>query len=395
MTVNVGALKSDRAQLVSEMRAAMNDQAKWESLAKQVETIDATIAREERQMAFETAKPVAKDSLEGELREYNIGEALNQFANGRVEGRAAEIHQELVRGAGSVTKGLRIPISAFSGREQRAEIVTSTSIANQRFETLAPYAGPESVVLRSGARVLDGLSYGKIVIPVQTGSTDSNISWVPESGSVGLGDMAFSNVTLQPHTAGVYLKISRRALVTNSVGLRGVVSAELNKAMGRIIDQAVLVNAGGEAPKGITGTGGLVAATSTLETEVDMVAADLIDVLEAANNDGDTFFISHAVASAARKFRTLNKEPVPLEQQFYGKSVFVSNLLSGKTIVHARANDILVGYFNQSGAASVDVTIDTATYSSEGALKIAVHSDVDSNLLRSSASASWVTLGGS
>ncbi|NTF48507.1 phage major capsid protein [Rhizobium rhizogenes] len=394
--MNIHHLKSDRASLMQDARAAISagKNSEFESISKKIDETDAAILMEERMAAFDTAASshIARDSVEGQMPEYSISRAIEGFAVNRLEGREAEIHQAMARGAAKTT-GLRIPMAAFAGGvEKRAEIVTSTAIADQKFGDFAPFVGPDAVVLKAGARVLDGLGFGKVSIPIQTGSADANITWVPESGAVGLGDMQFSSVNLAPHTAGVYLKVSRRAQNTASIGLEGILRAELNKSMGRIIDSAILTNKGGQAPVGITGTGGLVAATASTSTEIDLAAADLIDVLELASNDGDTFFISHAVASAVRRMRTTDKLRIKQSDVFYDKAVFVSNLLAGKTIVHAKASDIVVGYFNQSGAASVDVIVDTATYSSEGALKLVVLSDLDVNLLRGGASAAWLNM---
>jgi HK97 family phage major capsid protein len=371
------------------MRAAMtaNDNAAFEELAKKVEGFDQEIAREERMAEYETQTATAAASLP-ELRQYSILRALSGYVNGKMDGLEGEVAQQLAANHNE-TRGFRIPLSALA--ETRAEITAAANPANanQAYGPYIPRLVADSVILKAGATVLDGLGYGKILLPTQTGGPDANIAWLAESGSAPLGDATFGSIALTPHTAGVYMKISRRALITNSIGLDALVRADTAAAIGRAIDQALLGTGSTNAPTGIRG---LVAATTTTETDFSLAAADLLSAIETANGEADTFVISHAIAAAARKFRTTDKLPVPLATLFYGKNVLVSNLLAGNTILAIKASDVLVGFFNKAGAASVDVTVDTATYSSEGALKLALFSDVDGNLKHGAGSAAWLDL---
>ena len=387
----IHTLRADRAQATTEMRAAMNanDNAKFEELAKQIEALDAEIAREARMAHFESQTASATAALP-ELRQYSILRAISGYVNGKMDGLEGELAQELARD--TETRGFRIPLTALA--ETRAEITAAGNPANadQKYGPFIPRLVADSVVLKAGATVLDGLGFGKILLPTQTAGADSNIAWIAESGSAPLGDAQFGSISMQPHTAGVYLKISRRALLTNSIGLEALVRADTAAAIGRAIDIAALGTSATNAPTGIRG---LVAATTTTETASDLVAADLLSAIEALNGNADTFVISHDVAAAARKRRTADGLPIPLSTLFYQKNVVSSNLLTGSTIIAAKASDILVGFFNKAGTASVDVVVDTASYSSEGALKLALFSDVDVNLSHGGGSAAWATVSGS
>jgi HK97 family phage major capsid protein len=364
-----------------------NDNAKFEEIAKKVEGFDQEIANEERMAAFENQTAAAAQNLP-ELRQYSILRALNGYLSGKMDGLEAEVAQTLAAQAGE-TRGFRIPLSALA--ETRAEIKTSANIADQKFDQFVPRLVADSVVLKAGATVLDGLGYGKVVLPRQDSGADAAIAWLAESGSAALGDATFSSISMSPHTVGVYQKISRRALVTESIGLEAIVRADTSAAIGRAIDIAALGTTATNAPTGIRG---LVNENATAETAIDLAAADLLTSLEALNQNGtDTFIVSNAVLAAARKKRTTDGLPIPLATQFYGLNVVGSNLLTGTTIVAVKASDMLVAFFNRAGAPSVDVVLDTATYSSEGALKLAFFSDVDFNLSHGAGSAQWVTIG--
>ncbi|ACM27996.1 phage major capsid protein [Rhizobium rhizogenes] len=386
---NINHLKSERAEIVSSMRDMIiaKNTAEFDIASKKVNELDLQINREERMAELDTATSAATYTPKVEAREYSILRALNGFVNGRMDGLEGELAKELAANSGSETRGFRIPLSAL---EQRAEIKTSANVADQKFGPFIPRLVADSVILKAGATVLDGLGYGKVVLPRQTGGADANISWLAESGSVALGDATFDSISLAPHTVGVYQKISRRALITESIGLEAIVRADTAAAIGRAIDIAALGATATNAPTGIRG---LLTENSTTETAIDMAAADLLTSIEALNGDADTFIVSNAVLAAARKKRTTDGLPIPLATQFYDKNVVGSNLLTGTTIIAVKASDLLVGFFNKAGTASVDVVIDTSTYSSEGALKIAFFSDVDFNLKNAGGSAQWVTIG--
>ncbi|SCB40773.1 phage major capsid protein [Rhizobium multihospitium] len=387
-------MRSERAALVTEMRAALSagKTPEFDKLAKDVEALDAKINAEERMAAYETARSVARDTLETELRSYSVSRALAGFLNGNLEGREAEIAQEL--GRGQSTRGLRIPLSAIADYEQREVTAAGNpAIADQKFGNLIPRLTPASTVIRSGATVLNGLGYGSIALPRFVGGPDAQIAWLPESGAAPQGNATFDNVVLQPHTAAVYLKISRRALVTNSIGLDAVLRADLNAALGRAVDSVALQGGQTNAPKGIMS---LITETTTASgADISDVAADLLAVLENANQNSDSavFYITNAVAQAARKLKTTDKLPIPLETNFFGRKPYVTNIATGQKVIAAVPSDILIGFWNQAGTApSVDIIIDTASYSSEGALKIVGFTDVDVGLKNGAASAAWADL---
>ena len=385
---NINTLKADRTQATTEMRAALNanDNVKFDDLAKQVEALDADIAREERMAQFETQ--TAQTAALPELRQYSVVRALKGYVDGKLDGLEGEVAAELASHSNE-TRGLRIPLSILA--ENRAEITAAANPGNadQKYGPFIPRLVADSVILKSGATTLEGLGYGRILLPRQTGGPDANIAWLAESGAAPAGDATFDSIALTPHSAAVFQKISRRALITNSIGLEAIVRADTAAAIGRTIDISVLGTSATNAPTGIRG---LLPATVSTETDIDMVAADLLSAIEAANGEADTFFISHAIAAAARKRRTTDKLPIPLSTLFYGKNVFASNLLTGSTIIAAKASDILVAYFNKAGAASVDVTVYISTYSSEGALKLVFFSDIDANLKSGAGSAAWADL---
>ncbi|QTG05493.1 phage major capsid protein [Rhizobium rhizogenes] len=387
---NINHLKSERAEIIAEMRGMLESgrTVEFDAAGKKITELDLAINREERMAQLDTAASAATYTPKVEAREYSILRALNGFVNnGRLDGLEAEISKSLAANSGTETRGFRIPLSAL---EQRAEIKTSANIADQKFGPFIPRLVADSVILKAGATVLDGLGYGKVVLPRQTGGADANIAWLAESGSAALGDATFDSISLAPHTCGVYQKISRRALLTESIGLEEIVRADTAAAVGRAIDIAALGASATNAPTGIRG---LLTENATTETAIDLAAADLLTSIEALNGSADTFIVSNAVLAAARKKRTTDGLPIPLATQFYDKNVVGSNLLTGTTIIAVKASDLLVGFFNKAGTASVDVVVDTSTYSSEGALKIAFFSDVDFNLKNAGGSAQWVTIG--
>lgn len=385
---NIAHLKTDRAALVSEAREALtaNDNAKFDAIGKKIEETDAAIAREERMVALDN-QVAAKAAAElPELREYSLVRALAGHIDGNLDGLEKEVHEEL-RANNVETKGLRIPIGFLT---EKREITTSANIADQKFGPFLPRLTPDSIVLQAGASTLEGVGYGKIILPVQTGGPDANITWLAESGAAPSGDATYSSISLTPHTSAVFQKISRRALITNSIGLENQVRADAIAAVGRVIDMSVLGTSVTNSPVGIRGQ---LAEDATTETLLDLAAADLLSAVENNNGSADTFFISNALAQAARKRRTTDGLPIPLSTLLYGKQVFATPFLTGNTVIAAKASDILVAYFNKAGAASVDVTVDTSTYSSEGALKLVYFSDVDTKLKYGAGSASWATLG--
>ncbi len=166
----------------------------------------------------------------------------------------------------------------------------------------------ESVVIESGARVINNLVGSPVTFPKQTGG--AKVFWVSDNAAITPSDLAFGQVKLTPHKAAALVQLSNSLLNQSNPSAEAVIRQDLAQGMGLAVDLAALRGPGSEnQPLGVSnipgintvtwGTGGNGAVLgNSLDLFEDMAYELAIDN---ALRGRLGFIFHHAVRRALRK----------------------------------------------------------------------------------------------
>ncbi len=384
---SIHKIKAERSEVVTEMRAALNagNQQKFDALAKDVEALDARINAEERMAAYETAKPVARDSVEGAMSAYSLRAAIDGVAEGKLTGLEAEVSAELSRNAPQ-TRGFRVPLSMVLGLEKRD--VTTTSAAgtiSSKFGPLISRLKPVSKVIGMGATVIQSEGFSPIELPRHL--TGSTAQWLAEGASVTASDPTFDQLSLSPTTVASQVVLSRRLLKTNSIGVDQILANDINYVVSNALDAAALNGTGtANQPKGIWTE---VAAT-TASPVISDTASDLMSAIELADNGTGAFLLTTSLAGDMRKVKDANERTIAIADQLHGYAYDVTNQAGAAVdrLTYGVWSDLVVATWG-----SVDLLVNPYKFSSSAALEISAFLDANLGTRHGAASFAWANIG--
>jgi HK97 family phage major capsid protein len=241
------------------------------------------------------------------LEGYSLTRAINQAANGRLDGIEAEASQEIARRSGRNPNGFFIPNSLLT--EKRGMSVTGGT--NQQFggalvatevrgflEALRPL----SKVIAAGATIFDGLS-SNISIPKLAAA--STVTWKAETAALDESVPQVAQVELSPKRVGSFVELSNQLLIQSSPDIERFIRRDLLAACATALDAAAINGSGlSNEPTGIlktTGIGAVIGGTNgAAPAWADIV--DLVGAVADANADFGTlaFLTNSRVASRLR-----------------------------------------------------------------------------------------------
>jgi len=235
-------VKAVRGEAMAEERArisaigALGEKYKLKDLSRQL--IESGKSLVEAREAFldkitVEQKPVqAPDAAIGmqdkDINNFSFARALNALANPndkKIQDAAKfelEMSQEACKKAGTVSRGIMIPVDVLRGVATRdLNVGTSTAGGNLVSTNLLASSFVEllrnkSMVQTLGATVLNGL-VGNIAIPRMSAGATSY--WVAESGAPTEGAETFDQITMNPKTVGAFVDYSRKFLLQSSVAV--------------------------------------------------------------------------------------------------------------------------------------------------------------------------------
>lgn len=342
-------------------------------------------------------KPTADLGMtDKEVRRFSVVRALHAMANpdNANARRAAAFEFEASAAAaqkmGKEARGLMLPHDVLrasdlvKGTANKGGNLVATELLSGSFIDMLRNA----MVLHSmGAVSLTGL-VGDIAIPKQTGAATAY--WVAEDGSPTQSGQTIGQVLMTPKTVGAFTDISRKLLLQSSIDVENMVQSDLATVLGLAIQQAALVH-GADRPKGILGghvatptvVGGTNGAAPTwahivgLETAVSVANADV----------GTLGYLTNAAVRG--KLKTTSKVSgqngfvwengdTPLN----GYRCAVTNAMPGNLVKGSANNcsaaiygnwaDLVIGMWG-----SLDLTVDTVTLGTSGAVRVIALQDVD------------------
>ncbi|MFB2563470.1 phage major capsid protein [Rhizobium sp. IMFF44] len=384
---SIHKLNADRVEMVTELRAALDagNQAAFDKLDKDIRALDARISAEKRMAEFDTARPVARDSVEGQIGAYSLRAAIEGASSGGLSGLEAEVSAELSRNAPS-TRGVRVPLGLVLALEKRDNTTTSAAGAiSSKFGPLINRLKPISKVVNMGATVIQSEGFSPLELPRHL--TGSTAQWLAENASVTASDSTFDQLSLAPTTVASQTVLSRKLLKTNSIGIDQLLAADLNYIVSNALDVAALNGTGAaNQPKGIWTE---VAATAAVAGSISDTASDLISAIELADNGTGAFLLTSKLAGDMRKVKDTTERSISLADQLHGYAFDVTNQAGAATdrLTYGVWSDLVVATLG-----SVDLLVNPYKFSSSGAVELSAFLDANLGTRHGAKSFAWADL---
>jgi HK97 family phage major capsid protein len=287
-------LRQKRAEVLDQMTALHrsaggNDfteemTSKWDELSKRAEDLNKSIEREafieaeEVRKANEEAKrksnedarrnvskKTEEEKVATEFRLTGRDGAITQLVErGRLEGAAAEVHQEGVHEArqaglnpsGNITIPKMMVRTPGTKRDMTAGTTTQGGFTIQTdIGDLVPFLDPTLVTERLGATYLTGLSSN---IDFPRNNAAAAAVWEGENDANAETSPTFDRIQMTPNRLGAFTDISKQLMVQSTIDVENMVRERLSMAISQALDTAAINGSGsGSEPLGIIGTSGI------------------------------------------------------------------------------------------------------------------------------------------
>ena len=342
-------------------------------------------------------KPTADIGMtDKEVRGFSIVRALHALANpldANARSAAAfefEASAAAAQKMGKQARGLMLPYDVVrasdlvKGTATKGGNLVATELLSGSFIDLLRNA---MVINSMGAVTLSGL-VGDIAIPKQTGAATAY--WVAEDGSPNQSGQTIGQVLMSPKTVGAFTDISRKLLLQSSIDVEGMVQNDLATVLGLAIQQAGLVHAA-DRPKGILGghvatptvVGGTNGAAPNwehvvgLETAVSVANADVGTLAYLTNAKVRGKLKTTSKVSGQNGFIWENGDTPLNGYRCAITNALPSNLTKGtanncSAAIFGNWADLVIGMWG-----SLDLTVDTTTLGTSGAVRVIALQDVD------------------
>ena len=344
-------------------------------------------------------KPTADIGMtDKEVRRFSIVRALHALANPMDQGaqRAAAFEFEASTAAaqklGKQARGLMLPYDVarasdlLKGTASKGGNLVATELLGGSFIEMLRNA---MVIDSMGVVTLTGL-VGDIAIPRQTGAATAY--WVAEDGVPTQSGQTIGQVAMAPKTVGAFTDISRKLLLQSSVDVESMVQSDLARVLGLAIQQAAINGSGtSNQPKGILGghvtnptvVGGTNGAAPTwehivaLETAVSVANADVGTLAYLTNAKVRGKLKTTSKVSGQNGFIWENGDTPVNGYRCAVTNAVPSNLTKGSATacsagIFGNWADLVIGMWG-----SLDLTVDTVTLGTSGAVRVIALQDVD------------------
>jgi HK97 family phage major capsid protein len=254
------------------------------------------------------------DSVADVRGRFHFADAIRALQTGKLDGLAAEMHQEATREANEVGlrdfgKGIMIP-SFIQERHaagfHKRDMSTTTTDGGYTIATatgqLIPYLDPQGVLSRLGVQFLPGL-VGNIDFPRNDGTTTA--VWAAEQANSTESNPTTDRVQMSPNRLTAWSDFSTQLMRQSSINIENFVRDRLMRARDNALDVAALNGGGGATPTGITGASGVnvitVAASPTWAKIVDFETQVATD--DALNEGAIAYLTTPGVAGILKTIK--------------------------------------------------------------------------------------------
>ena len=394
-------LRQERAGLITESNVMLEacktevrdftetEQVSYDEKMNLIDKLKKDIDTVERQeslnaeIASKTPKVevMKENNKSSEVRGYSLFKAISGLMNNSLDGLEKELHDEAVeeaRAAGRTINGLGIPSRLL---ESRAAVTqTASGIAPTVVMGYQDALREASVFNQVGANMLTGLS-ADTRLPI-TGK--QSVAWEGEVDAAADGGAIFGKLDLSPVRLSSYVDISKQLLLQNGMGAQQAIVADLGRAAGAKIDEAMFAATG-------TNGGGAIAATANVGTITSAAAyaenaSIMSDFVSAesmlAQNEGLAGNLAYVANPILMKDLKQSAQVAAVSAGVQGNlvngyPVFYSN---GTTKIAGTSADFLFGDFSKlyiGMFGGLDITVDPYTKAISGEVRLIVNQYID------------------
>jgi HK97 family phage major capsid protein len=262
------------------------ENTEFDTLTNEVNGLQKDIQNEQKKeqaranIAMAKMSQVKKTEEQKVTESFSLTRAIKLKSEGReLDGAEAEVHQEAVREAGHLGRGISgfgLPASMVQVQNTRAGQDAATAatagnlIATNLDSNIIPALRPKLIIESLGATIANGL-VGNVDLPAADGIATA--VWETEMGSANQTDPTTRLVELRPNRLAAYTTISKQLLIQTNGFAESWIRSELSNAVARAVDSAAIE---GNASNilGILGTSG----TSEISFSGAPTRAKLIDL---------------------------------------------------------------------------------------------------------------------
>ena len=283
MNNRIKLLKEQRGEKLKELNALQaaaekrsfnkEEGEKFDTLAAQIEGLNADIAREERAAGFASAKPVAEERAAGqvedqrlglsakEIRGYSLMKVIRSLAGQeKLDGLEKEANEAEAKRIGRSADGCFVPFEVLASvaganiRERRAQDASTFADGGALIATEIDYGNMvqllrnQSHVMTLGARMITGLQ-SDIAIPRQL--TGATAYWLSETGQITGSKATFGQIAMKPKRLGASVPYTKQLVAQSGMGIEAFVREDILAAFATELDRVAINGAGGAEPLGI------------------------------------------------------------------------------------------------------------------------------------------------
>lgn len=310
------------------------------------------------------------------LRNYKLFKALNALATGdwSKAGLELECSRHIADSSKRDARGFFMPVLALTagGAASGAELVGTDHMANMFIDALRA----QTIIGRLGAQFIEGL-VGDVSIPKLASGT--TFYWVAEDGTPTQTPATTGSVSMNPHTAGGSVPISRKLLKQSSPSVEALIRQDLLRGAALIVEQAALQGTGADnQPTGIISTSGVNTSTISAAGNPDwdeIVAFETEVAKDNALAGALGYLVAPGVRGAMKVKPRFASTGLPIwadNNTVNGYMADASNLMPTNGIIYGDWSSLLVGFWG-----AIDLSVDTATKAADGGLVLRAFVDAD------------------
>ena len=386
--------KAERAHIkATEITGMVTDGKSYEEICDAIADRACARAEELAQKTATPAAPAASRSIfdEGETKKiakrYNLLAVVRSMCAAH-EGKSftedigfeREISDEIAKQTRREAKGFFIPegvlVRAFDKGTAAANLVGTDTLFANAIEALVA----ETVFGKAGVATLSGL-VGDIAIPKLGAAAGYWVS--TEGGDASESTPQVGQVSGSPHTVGAYTDITRKLLLQSGIGAQTFIADALRSALARAIEVAAFSGTGASGqPKGLDGTSGVQSVSMTAGAPTKAQLVEFWSKLYTSNVNGSKCFIASPAVKGmlastldikeGSKSNVAHSKYLCEGDKVEGYDILMSNLCDAKKLYFGDWSNMVLAFWS-----GLDLTVDTASLSKSGGVRLVALQDCD------------------
>jgi HK97 family phage major capsid protein len=380
---------------VEEVITVATEEVVTEVSSEVVESIPETIEEEEK-LAVDTAETTPtisiedntmKDNLENvvsapvitlsakEEREYSISKAVLSMADGKRNGLAFEVSDEIAKSTGKDPAGFFMPTSTRTAFTNITDAAGGANLVYTQQGAFIDYLRNKSTAVKAGTQVISLTA--KTALPRQ--DNDITAAWVSEEGGTTMTSMSLAQVTFSPKKLISLAGYTREALVLSTPSIEMIVRNSIYGSMGVALDKAIFDGAGTSEPTGILRTTGLASSSFVASGSVINFGACVNLWSKVATANADNGALAYVTTPGLLGYMrsnpkfTYSSTGIAEADTCNGYPIFASNHIptsqsNGHTLLFGDFNNAVIAEFG-----AIDLVVDPYTSKAKGIIELSAN----------------------